>query len=135
MASLALDFQGLPGPKVLMASLGTWDLLGILVAQDLMAYLATQVHLVKRESRELVCQDSKDCQVFLEFLVHLGRRETSEDQAFPGSTEILAPQAFRESEVTRDLLDYKVPKELQEFLESAPLERWAPQEDRDHQGP
>lgn len=31
-----------------MASLGTWDLLGILVAQDLMAYLATQVHLVKR---------------------------------------------------------------------------------------
>lgn len=55
---------------------------------------------LSRESRELVCQDSKDCQVFLEFLVHLGRRETSEDQAFPGSTEILAPQAFRESEVT-----------------------------------
>lgn len=39
------------------------------------------------------------------------------------------------TQVTRDLLDYKVPKELQEFLESAPLERWAPQEDRDHQGP
>lgn len=31
--------------------------------------------------------------------------------------ELSAPQAFRESEVTQDLLDYKVPKELQEFPE------------------
>lgn len=31
-----------------MAYLETWDLLGVQVAQDLMAYLATQVCLAKR---------------------------------------------------------------------------------------
>lgn len=116
-ASRGLDFQGLQAPKVLMAYLEMWDNLGIQVAQDLMAYLATQVHLAKRETLELVCQDSKDCQVFQAFLAHPGRRETSGDQAFLESTERLGPPAFRESEVTRDLLDCKVPRELREFLE------------------
>lgn len=116
-ASLALDFQGLQAPKVLMAYLERWDILGIQVAQDLLAYLATQVCPAKRESLELVCQDSKDYQVFPAFPVHPGRRETSGDQAFPESMELLGPPAFRESEVTQDLLDYKVPKELREFLE------------------
>lgn len=134
-ASRESDFQGLPAPKVLMAYLETWDLLGVQVARDLMAYLATQVCLAKRESQELVCQDSKDYLVFLAFLAHPGKRGTLEDQAFQESMVLLAPQAFRESEVTQDHLDYKVPKELREFLESAPLEQWAPLEDRDHQGP
>lgn len=116
-ASRGLDFQGLPAPKVLMAYLEMWDLPGIQVAQDLVAYLATQVCLAKRESLELVCQDSKDCQVFQASPAHLGRRDTSGNQAFPESMERSGPPAFREREVTQDLLDYKVPKELWEFLE------------------
>lgn len=116
LASLGLDFQGLQAPKVLMAYLEMWDFQGVQVAQDLMAYLATQVCLAKRESLELVCQDSRDCQVFPAFPAHLGRRETSGDQAFLESMELSAPPAFRESEVTQDLLDSQVPKELQEFL-------------------
>lgn len=122
LASLALDFQGLQAPKVLMAYLEMRDFRGIQVAQDLLAYLATQVCLAKRESLELVCQDSKDYQVFPAFLVHPGRRETLGDQAFPESMELSGPPAFRESEVTQGLLDYKVSKELQAFLELAPLE-------------
>lgn len=55
---------------------------------------------ISRESLELVCQDSKDYQVFPAFPVHPGRRETSGDQAFPESMELLGPPAFRESEVT-----------------------------------
>lgn len=55
---------------------------------------------ISRESPELVYQDSKDCQVFLAFLAHLGRRGTSGDQVFRESMVLLAPQAFRESEVT-----------------------------------
>lgn len=117
LASLALDFQDLRAPKELMAYLEMRDFLGIQVAQDLLVYLATQACLAKRESLELVCQDSKDCQVFPAFPVHLGRRGTSGDQAFLESMELSGPPAFRESEVTQDLLDCKVPKELQEFLE------------------
>lgn len=135
LASPESDFQGPLAPKVLMAYPETWDLLAVQAARDLMAYLATQVCLAKRESPELVYQDSKDCQVFLAFLAHLGRRGTSGDQVFRESMVLLAPQAFRESEVTQDRLDYKVPKELQELLELAPPERWAPLEDRDHPGP
>ena len=36
--------------------------------------------------------------------------------------------------MTQDHLDFKAPKELRESLESAPLEQWAPPEDRDPQG-
>lgn len=115
-----LDFQGLQAPKALMAYLEIWDFLGIQVVQELMASLATQVHPARRESLGLVCQDSKERQVFQALLAHLGRRGTSGDQAFLESMEPLGPQAFRESEVTQDLRDYKVPKELQEFLELVP---------------
>lgn len=116
-ASQGLDFQDLQAPKVLMAYLEMWDFLGIQVAQDLMAYLATQVCLAKRESPELVFLDPKDCQVFQAFLAHLGRKEASGDQAFLESMEQSGPLAFREAEVTQDLLDCKVPKGLREFLE------------------
>jgi len=134
-ASPESDFQGPPAPKVLMAYLETWDLLGVRVARDLTAYLATRVCPAKRESRALVYQDSKDCRVFPAFPAHLERRGTSGEQAFLESMVLSAPQAFRESEVTQDRLDYKVPKELRELLELAPPERWAPLEDRDHQDP
>lgn len=116
-ARRGLDFQGLQAPKALMACPEIWDFLGIQVAQELMASLATQVLQAKRESPGLVCQDSKERQVFQALLAHLGRRGTSGDQAFLESMEPSGPPAFRESEVTQDLLDYKVPKELQEFLE------------------
>lgn len=116
-ASRGLDSQDLQAPKVLMAYLEMWDFLGLQVARDLMAYLATRVCPAKRESPELVCQDPKDCQVFQAFRARLGRREASGDQAFLESMEQSGPPAFRESEVTQDLLDCKVPKELREFLE------------------
>lgn len=117
-----------------MAYLEIGDFLGLQVAQDLVAHPATQVCLARRESPALVCQDTKDCQVFPAFPAHLGRRATSGDQAFPESMEQSGPPAFRGSEVTPDLLGYKVPKELQVLLESVPLEWRAPLEDRDHQG-
>lgn len=113
-ASPGLAFQDLPAPKVLTVYLETLDLLEIPVAKVLMAYLATQVRLAKRASLELVCRDSKVCRDSLASPAPLERRETSGDQAFLGSTAPLALQAFRESEVTRDLLDCKVPKELLE---------------------
>lgn len=50
LASPGLGFQGLLAPKVLMAYLEMWDLLGIRVAKDLVAYLALQVCRAKRES-------------------------------------------------------------------------------------
>lgn len=87
-ASPGLDFQGLQAPKVLMACLEMWDFQGVQVAQDLMAYLATQVCLAKRESLELVCRDSRVYQVFPAFPEHLGRRETSGDQVFLESMEL-----------------------------------------------
>lgn len=42
---------------------------------------------------------------------------------------------FLPVQVTQGHLDYKVPEELQEPLESARPARWDPLEDRDHQGP
>lgn len=116
-ASQGLDFQGLLVPKASMVYLEILDLLGFRVAKDSMAYLATQVCPAKRESLELVCQDSKACQDFPAFPAHPGRRETSGDQAFPGSMVQSAPRAFRESEVTQDRLDCKGPKEPQESPE------------------
>lgn len=80
--SQGLDFLGLLAPKVLMACLGTWDLLGFQAALDLMAYLATQECKGKRESLALGCQDSKGSQVFQAFLAHLERRAASGDQVF-----------------------------------------------------
>lgn len=133
-ASLGLDFQGLPAPKALMVYLETLDLLGIRVAKALMAYLATPVHLARRVSLESVCQDLKACLGYRASPAPPGRRETSEDREFLESTAPSDPPASRGSEVTRDLLDCKAPKELQESPESAPLEQWAPLEDRDPQG-
>ena len=42
--------------------------------------------------------------------------------------------SFLPIQVTQDHLDFKAPKELRESPESAPLEQWAPPEDRDPQG-
>lgn len=133
-ASLGLDFQGLPAPKALMVYLETLDLLGIQVAKVSTAYLATPVHLARRASLESVCRDSKACLGYRASPAPPGRRETSEDREFLESTAPSAPPASRGSEVTRDLLDCKAPKELRESPESAPLEQWAPPEDRDPQG-
>lgn len=115
LASPESDFQGLLAPKVSMACLETWDLPGAQAAQDLMACLATRVCPAKRESLASVCLDSKGCLVFPASLAHLGRRETSGDRAFRESMVLSAPQASRESEVTQDHLDYKVPREPLEF--------------------
>lgn len=133
-ASLGLDFLGLPAPKALMVYLETLDLLGIRVVKASMAYLATPVHLDRRASLELVCRDSKACPGYLASPAPPGRRETSEDRESLESTAPSAPQASRGSEVTQDHLDFKAPKELRESPESAPLEQWAPPEDRDPQG-
>lgn len=116
-ASLELDFQGPRVPKVLMVYLEMLDLPGIPVAKGLTAYLATQVRPAKRESLESGCQDSKGCQGCPAPPEPLGRRETSGDQEFLESMAPSAPQAFRESEVTQDLLDCKVPKEHRESPE------------------
>lgn len=134
LASLGLDFLGLPVPKALMVYLETLDLLGIQVVKASTAYLATPVHLARRVSLELVCRDSKACPGYLASPAPLGRRETLEDREFLESMAPSAPQASRGSEVTQDHLDFKAPKELRESLESAPLEQWAPPEDRDPQG-
>lgn len=134
-ASLGSDFQGPPAPKVLMAYPETWDLLAVQVARGSMAYLAIPVCPARRESRELVCQDSKGCQAFPAFPAPPGRRGTSGDQASRESTVLSAPQAFRESEVTQDRLDYRVPKEPRELPALALPARWVPPEDRDHRGP
>lgn len=133
-ASLGLDFQGLPAPKALMVYLETLDLLEIRVAKASTAYLATPVRLARRGSLESVCRDSKACLGYRASPAPPGRRETSEDREFPESTALSAPLASRASEATRDLLDCKAPKELREPPESAPLEQWAPPEDRDPQG-
>lgn len=134
-ASPESDFQGPPAPKVLMAYQATWDLRAAQVALDSTACLATRGCPAKRESRELVYQDSKACRVFPAFPAQPGKRATSGDQASQESTVLSAPQAFRESEVTQDRLDYKVPKGLRELLELARPARWALPEDRDRRGP
>lgn len=134
-ASPESDFQGPLAPKVLTACLGTWGLLAVQAARGSMAYPAIRGCPAKRGSRELVYQDSKACQAFPASPAHPGRRGTSGDRASRESTVLSAPQAFRDSEVTQGHLDYKVPEELQEPLESARPARWDPLEDRDHQGP
>lgn len=116
-ASRGLDFLGLLAPKVLMAYLETWDFLGVRVARDLTAYLAAPVCRAKRESLALVCQDSRDCQVFPEFLAHPGRRAASEDQAFLENTGPSAHLGFRGSEVTQDLLEYRAQQDHRELRE------------------
>lgn len=116
-ASRGLDFLGLLVPKVSMAYLETWDPRGVQVARGLMAYLEAQVCRAKRESLELVYQDSRDCQVFRAFLAHQGRRVTSADQVFLENTGPSAHLGFRGSEVTQDLLEYKAQQDHQELQE------------------
>lgn len=117
LASPGSDFQGLPAPKVSMACPETWGLPGAQAAQGLTACLATQVCPAKRESPESACLDSKGCLVFPASPAHLGRRETSGDQAFRESMVLSGPPASRESEVTQDRLDYRVPRGPREFPE------------------
>lgn len=116
-ASRGLDFLGLLAPKASMVYLETWDLLGIQVARDLMAYPAALVYRAKRESLALVCQDSRDFQVFPAFLVHLGRRAALGDPAFLESTGPSAHLGFRGSEVTQDLLEFKAQQDHPELRE------------------
>lgn len=57
------------------------------------------------------------------------------DLESPARLEPSAPLACRVTEVTQDLPDYRDPKALLESLALAPLERWAPLEDRDPRDP
>lgn len=100
-----------------MAYLETWALPGVQVARGLMAYLAAPVCRARRENLALVCQDSRDFQVFLAFLAHQGRKATSEDQAFLENTGPSAHLGFRGSEVTPDPLEYKVQQDPLELPE------------------
>lgn len=100
-----------------MAYLETWELLGVQVARGLMAYLVALVCRAKRENLALVCQDSRDFQVFPAFLAHRGRRATLEDQAFLENTGPSAHLGFRGSEVTPDPLEYKAQQDHPELPE------------------